>query len=52
MIREPKDVDLVIAPHKFTEEDRQITLEAIAKSRAKQKNLIIRKHFLFNNMAL
>ena len=35
MIRGPEGVDLVIMPHKFTEKDRQMTIEAIAKSKQK-----------------
>ena len=44
MIREPEGVDLVIAPHKFTEQDRQMTLEAIAESKTRfQKKAISRR---------
>jgi hypothetical protein len=41
MIREPEGVDLVIMPHKFTEKDRQITIEAIAESKLRLQKTII-----------
>ena len=41
MIREPEGVDLVIMPHKFTEKDRQMTIEAIAESKQRLQRTII-----------
>jgi len=37
LIREPEGVDFVVAPHKYTEEDRRITIAAVAASKAKLK---------------
>ena len=41
MIREPEGIDLVIVPHKFTEKDRQMTIEAIAESKLRLQKKII-----------
>ena len=41
MIREPEGVDLVIMPHKFTEKDRQMTIEAITESKLRLQKTII-----------
>ena len=41
MIREPEGVDLVISPHKFTEKDRQMTIDAIAESKLRLQKAII-----------
>jgi len=37
LIREPEGVDFVVAPHKYTGEDRRITIAAVAASKAKQQ---------------
>ena len=41
MIREPEGVDLVIAPHKFTEKDREMTIKAVAESKARLQKPIV-----------
>ena len=52
MIREPEGVDLVIIPHKFTENDRQMTIEAIAASKLRlQKTVPERERFPFRQIA-
>jgi hypothetical protein len=36
-IREPEGIDFVVEPHEYTEEDRRITIAAVAASKEKQR---------------
>ena len=44
MIREPEGVDLLIAPHKFTEKDREMTIKAVEESKARLQKPIASEH--------
>jgi hypothetical protein len=35
LIKEPETIDIFIPPHKVSEKERQLTIEAIAASKAK-----------------
>ena len=54
MIQEPEGVDLVIIPHKFTENDKQMTIEAIAASKLRLQKPIVpeRERFSFRKIAV
>ena len=43
LIKEPDGVDIFIPPHKFSDNDRLITIRAIAESKARLKKSFQRK---------